>query len=162
MKHQTLENHFHTPGVGETRFAAGIDILRNKSWYVAPRSSSPVYCAVCGKKIRLSPEKMTRLAGRVNTIFFLPILIFNITAIFQLKPLHLVISILLQILRPILAKPMITAASAFTSWEDENSFKRRLSQQSKEIDISRCFKYLYIICFVGSILTLFNLLWECS
>lgn len=162
MKHQTLENHFHTPGVGETRFAAGIDILRNKSCYVAPRSSSPVHCAVCGKKIRLSPEKMTRLEGGVDAIFFFPALILNITAIIQLKPIHLIISLLLQILRPILAKPMTTAASAFTSWEDENAFKRRLSQQGKEIDFSRCSKYLYIIYFVGSILMLFNLLWECG
>ena len=160
MKHQTLENHFHTPGVGETRFAAGIDILRNKSWYVAPRSSSPVHCAICGKEIRLSPEKMTRIAGGVNTLFLLPALILIITGACQLEPIHLVISILLQILRPILAKPMATAASAFLSWEDENSFKRRLSKHSEEIGIPRQLKYLHIQFFVGSILALFYLLLE--
>lgn len=30
MKRQTLEHHFHTPGVGQTRFAAAIDILKIK------------------------------------------------------------------------------------------------------------------------------------
>lgn len=160
MKHQTIESHFHTPGVGQTRFAAAIDILKNKSWYVAPRSSSPVYCAVCGKKIRLSAEKRKRVTNEFDCMFFLPAFILALIGCIDTTPICLIMSVILQILRPILAKRMTFIGTAFVSWEDEDSFKRRLSQQNEEKGTPWYMKYLSVKVLVASILALFIVLLE--
>lgn len=161
MKHQTLEHHFHTPGVGQTRFAAAIDILKNKSWCVAPRSSSPTYCAVCGKEIRLSPKKRERVVRLTGFVTFLPALILLCVGGIRRQPVLLFISIIVQAVNPILTKYMTMAASAFLSWEDETSFKRRLSKQLEEKGMPRYMKYLFVRNLAYSILTLLALLLEC-
>ena len=160
MKHQTLECHFHTPGLGETRFAAAIDILKNKSWCVAPRSSSPMCCAVCGKKISLSAEKRKRVTNGFDCMFFLPAFILALIGCINTTPVCLIVSIILQTLRPILAKRMTFIGTAFVSWEDEDSFKRRLSRQNEEKGTPWCMKYLPVKVLVASILALFIVLLE--